>query len=145
MDPLGAAASFITVVGTLIASADKAYSILSGLRDAPKEVRGLGQEVVALKAVLTNVQAAANLERQSQRGPSPSRLQGPLTPHIDRAQKALSVIDNMTKSLNNSSSIDSLSVSRKGWLMKRSKIERLRKELERQKINIALALMTITM
>ena len=145
MDPLGAAASFITVLGTLIASTDKAYSVISGLRDAPKEVKCLGQEVLALKAVMTDVKAASELGIQIQQAPSPSQLQGPLVPHINRAQNLLSTIEDMAKDLRNCSPTQPPTVNRIGWLKKRNKIERLRKDLESQKITIALLLMAKTM
>ena len=142
MDPLGAAASFLTVLGTVIASTEKAYSVIKGLRDAPKEVKNLGQEVLALKAVMTDVKAASDLEIQSQQAPSPSQLQGPLVPHINRAQNLLFTIEDMAKELRNCSPTQPPTVSRIGWLKKRNKIERLRKDLESQKITISLLLTT---
>lgn len=145
MDPLGAAASLITVLGTLIASTDRAYSVISGLRDAPKEVNSLGEEVLALKAVLTNIKAASELEIPFQQAPSSSRLQGPLVHHINRAQNVLSAIEDIAKDLRKSSAIQPPSVSRTGWLKKRSKIKRLRDDLNGQKINMSLLLMTKTM
>ena len=141
MDPLGAAASFITVLGTLIASIDKAYSVISGLRDAPKEVKCLGQEVLALKAVMTLVKAASERETQFQQASSPSQLQGPLVSHINQAQKLLSTIEDMAKDLRNCSPTQPPTVNRIGWLKKRSKIERLRKDLESQQNTISLLLM----
>lgn len=145
MDPLGAAASLITVLGTLIASTDKAYSVISGLRDAPKEVKYLGEEVLALKAVMTNIKDASEREIQFQQVPNSGQLQGPLAHHINRAQTVLSAIEDMAKDLRKSSSIQPPSVSRTGWLKKRNKIERLRNDLNSQKINISLLLMTKTM
>ena len=141
MDPLGAAASLITVLGTLIASIDKAYSVISGLRDAPKEVNCLGQEVLALKAVMTDVKAASERETQFQQAPSPSQLQSPLVPHIIQAQNLLSIIEDMAKDLRNCCPTQPPTVNRIGWLKKRNKIERLRKDLESQKITISLLLM----
>lgn len=145
MEPLGAAASFITVLGTLIASTDRAYSVISGLRDAPKEVKSLGQEVLELKAVVTNIKAASELDIQSQQAPSSSQLQDPLAHHINRAQTVLSAIEVMAKNLRKGSPIQPPSVSRTGWLKVRHKIERLRNDLNSQKINISLLLMTKTM
>lgn len=145
MEPLGAAASLITVLGTLIASTDRAYSVISGLRDAPKEVKVLGQEVLELKAVLTNIKAASELDLQSQHAPSSGQLQDSLAHNLNRAQTALSAIEVMAKNLRKGSPIQPASVSRTGWLKVRHKVERLRSDLNNQKINIALLLMTKTM
>lgn len=142
MDPLGVAASSITVLGTLIATTDRAYSIISGLRNAPKEVEHLGQEVLELKAVMTEIKAASELEIQSQQAPRSSQLQGPLAHHINRARDVLCAIEGMAKDLRKSSTIQQPDVSRTGWLKKRNKIERLRRDLSSQKINISLLLMT---
>ncbi len=145
MDPLGAAASFITVLGTLIATTDRAYSIISGLRNAPKEVKLLGQDVLELKAVMTNIKDASELDIQFQQAPRSSQLQGPLAHHVNRAQNVLSAIEDMAKDLKKSSPTQLPSVSRTGWLKRRNKIERLRNDLNSQKINISLLLMTKTM
>lgn len=145
MEPLGAAASFITVLGTLIASTDRAYGLISGLRDAPKEVKSLGQEVLELKAVMANIKTASELDIQTQQAPSSSQLQDPLAHHIDRAQITLSAIEVMAKNLRKALPIQPPSVSRTGWLKVRHKVERLRNDLNRQKINISLLLMTKTM
>lgn len=142
MDPLGAAASFLTVLGTLIASTDKAYSVISGLRHAPKEVKSLGQEVLALKAVMTDIKTASELEIQFQQAPSPIQLQGPLVLHINRAQSVLSTIEDMAKDLRNCPPTQPPTVNRIAWLKKRNKIERLRKDLESQKITISILLTT---
>ena len=144
MDPLGAAASFITILGTLIASANKVYSMISCLRDALKEVRDLGQEVLALKAVISNVKAASELEIQIRQVPGSSQLHGPLAHHINRAQNILSAIEDTAKDLRKRSPIQS-SVSRTGWLKKRKRVEGLRNDLNSQKMNISLLLMTKTM
>lgn len=140
MDPLGAAASLITVIGTLIASTEKAYSVISGLRDAPKEVAKLGQEVLALKALLANIKNASEREIRFQQIPSSSQWQAPLAHHIDRAQNLISAIEEMAKDFRKYSPIQPPSVSRTGWLKKRNKIERLRKDLNSEKMNMALLL-----
>ena len=90
MEPLGAAASFVTVTGTLITSIDRAYSVIGGLQDVSKEIETLGQEVLELKA---DVKAASGLDVRSHQAPSSSQLQDPLAHHINRAQTALSAIE----------------------------------------------------
>ena len=145
MEPLGAAASFITVLGTFLATTDRVYSVITGLRDAPKEVKSLGQEVIELKAVITNLKAASELDIHSQQASISSQLQDSLAHHISHAQTALSAIEVMAKDLKKGSPTQPPSVSRMGWLKVRHKIERLRKDLNDQKINISLLLMSKTM
>ena len=145
MDPLAAAASFMTVLGTLITSIDKSYSVINCLRDAPKEVQELGQEVLELKGVMIDAQAAANLDVQSTQGSNTPELRSSLTPQIERAQKTLSTIEDIAKDLTRQTPMGSPSISRKGWLMNRKKVERLRDELERQKMNITISLQIKTM
>lgn len=145
MEPLGAAASFITVLGTFLATTDRVYSVISGLRDAPKEIKSLVQEVLELKAVITNIKAASELDIQSQQAPNFSQLQDSLTHHITHAQTALSAIEVMAKDLRKGSPTQPPSVSRIGWLKVRHKIERLRNDLNSQKITISLLLMSKTM
>ena len=129
MEPLGAAASVITVLVSLIASTDRAYSVISGFRDAPKEVKSLGQEVLELKAVITNIKAASELDIETRQASNSSQLQGPLAHHINCAQTSISAIEVMAKGLSKGPPIQPLSVSRTGWLKKRHKIERLRSDL----------------
>ena len=145
MDPLGAAASFITVIGTLIASTDKAYSVISGLRDAPNEVKLLREEVLSMKAVMTDVKAAIELENPLQPALSSNKLGSSLVAHINKAQNILTAIEDIAQDLTTHSRVQRSSVRRTGWLKKRGEIERLRNDLSKQKIDISLRLMTRTM
>ncbi len=144
MEPLGAAASLITLLGTLIAAVDKAYSVIIGLRDAPRQLQILCQEVLELKAVLIDVKAASELDLQAQQTLSSSQAHrsSTLSHHIKRTQDVISALTDLANDFTMSLHVQQPTVKRVGWLKNRKKIEHLRNDLQNQKMNLALLLMT---
>lgn len=154
MDPLGGTASVVAILGALISVTNAAHTVISGLREAPKELQALSQESLELKAVLVDVTAASQLQLHSSPITAPDPVESPaqsalepsaLSDHLTHAESILTSLQDLLDMLTISSDPKDYAVKRIGWLKNRKKFQKLRKDLKSLKLNLAMLLLSKTL
>jgi STAND-like protein len=146
MDPLSITSSGIAVLAAVIASCKSAHQVVSGLRDAPKELQKLSQESMELQAVLADITSANQLKPSAKAvlpesvTPSPA-FSAALSDHIQKAEEILTSLKDLVTSLGPSPSSNDAKVKRLGWLKNRKRVMELRKDMNKLKVSLG-ALLT---
>ena len=154
MDPLSGAASVIAVVGAIITTVKASHAVISGLRDAPKELQMLARELIELKAVLEDVMVMSKLNPGQTQSTDPTVTaaesavalpSSTLSDHICHVQSIVASVDELVRGFTTVPGSNQIAVKRVGWMIQGKKVMKMRDEIASVKLNISILLISKTL
>lgn len=137
---VGFTASTISLLATAYHAYQTLYSVLEGIKHAPKCIRSLGQDIDDVCIILGALQGLLEDEEMSD-GVSQSLASESLTKILNHCMRSATELGDMLKDFTRGETGEKLSRWRRGmWVLRKPVVEGYRRDLHEQKMTLSMAL-----